>query len=997
MILYGYFQVALSLLAILLSSIFLLGLAAFLNTTLRKPILLRRKFNAKGINGPAYRFFFGNAREILKMKAEASAKPMSSLSHNIFPRLQPHLPAWTDKYGKSFVFWMGPEPMLLISEPELVRVVLNETGKDYQKMEVKGYMLKLFGDGLATSRGEKWAKMKKLANHAFQGDSLKNMIPSMIASTEMMLERWNDHLGEEVEVFKEFTFLTAEVISRTAFGSSYLKGKLVFSKLHKLLELAAKNIFKITIPGLRLLYSKVYKLKDEIKAEQLEQVIRDSIIEMIRKREEMVVIHGGEEEEDSYGSDFLGLLLKAHHEADESKKITVDDVVDECKTFYLAGQESCNILLSWVMLLLSINTDWQEEARKEVDAVFGLETPNPDGISKLKIVGMIVSETLRLYPPAFDMIRKVEKEVQLGKYTVPANTHINISILSFQHDPEVWGEDVHLFNPGRFAEGVAKATGNHPTAFFPYGMGSRLCTGFNFAAVETKIVLSMILQRYSFTLSPAYVHSLWLTPIRVQSQMRAQGIKGPSYRFFHGNTKEIAFMRIQAAKLPMELSHHVLPRLQPHIYTWTKLYGNNFLQWYGSRAQLVVTEPELIKEVLNCRDGAFEKIGFQDFIRDLLGDGLVLSRGDKWSKMRKLATHAFHGESLKVMVPAMISSVEMMLERWEKNNPDGGKTEIDAFEEFRILTSEIISRTAFGSSYLEGEKVFGLLMKMVSIISRNHYKVRIPGLHFPCRSLFRTGDEHESAVIQQEIKSIIINMVSKRKEENSTSSATDFLGMLLKAYTDPDRSNSITLDDLVDECKTFYVAGHETTTSSLTWTVLLLALHSEWQDKAREQVVKLFGKDTTPTPDGISRLSILTMIINESLRLYPPVFHVSRRVERDVRLGGKLMLSKGTEVYIPNLAVHHDTGTWGEDAQLFKPERFAEGVVAKGSSGTFLPFGMGARNCVGMNFAITEEKIALSMILQRYRFRLSDKYVHSPAQVLTSCPKHGLQIVLEKL
>ncbi|CAN1313143.1 Cytochrome P450 CYP749A22 [Linum perenne] len=401
--------------------------------------------------------------------------------------------------------------------------------------------------------------------------------------------------------------------------------------------------------------------------------------------------------------------------------------------------------------------------------------------------------------------------------------------------------------------------------------------------------------------------------------MRAQGIKGPSYRFFHGNTKEIAFMRIQAAKLPMELSHHVLPRLQPHIYTWTKLYGNNFLQWYGSRAQLVVTEPELIKEVLNCRDGAYEKIGFQDFIRDLLGDGLVLSRGDKWSKMRKLATHAFHGESLKGMVPAMISSVEMMLERW--------RTEIDAFEEFRILTSEIISRTAFGSSYLEGEKVFGLLMKMVSIISRNHYKVRIPGL----QSLFRTGDEHESAVIQQEIKSIIINMVSKRKEENSTnststSSATDFLGMLLKAYTDPDRSNSITLDDLVDECKTFYVAGHETTTSSLTWT--------------------------------------LTIIINESLRLYPPVFHVSR---------------------------------WGEDAQLFRPERFAEGVVAKGSSGMFLPFGMGARNCVGMNFAITEEKIALSMILQRYRFRLSDKYVHSPAQVLTSCPKHGLQIVLEKL
>ncbi|CAN0896230.1 Cytochrome P450 CYP749A22 [Linum grandiflorum] len=476
--------------------------------------------------------------------------------------------------------------------------------------------------------------------------------------------------------------------------------------------------------------------------------------------------------------------------------------------------------------------------------------------------------------------------------------------------------------------------------------------------------------------------------------MRAQGIKGPSYRFFHGNTKEITQMRIEAAKMPMELSHHVLPRLQPHIYSWIKLYGNIFLQWYGSRAQLVVTEPELIKEVLNCKDGAFEKIGFQDSIRDLLGDGLALSRGHKWSKMRKLATHAFHGESLKGMVPAMISSVEMMLERWKKNNPTGGRKEIEVFQEFKILTSEIISRTAFGSSYLEGEKVFDLLMKMVLIISRNHYKVRIPGLE----SFFRSGDEHESAVLQQEIKSIIMNMVSKRKEENtstSASSATDFLGLLLKAYTDPDMNNSITTDDLIDECKTFYVAGHETTTSSLTWTVLLLAIHSEWQEKAREQVIQLLGNSKTPTQDGISRLSILTMIINESLRLYPPVIHLTRRVERDeVRLGGKIRLSKGTEVYIPILAVHHDPETWGEDAQLFRPERFAEGVA---KPATFLPFSLGPRNCVGMNFAITEEKIALSMILQRYRFSLSDKYVHSPAPVLTTCPQHGLQIVVEEL
>ncbi|CAN1795310.1 Cytochrome P450 CYP749A22 [Linum perenne] len=483
--------------------------------------------------------------------------------------------------------------------------------------------------------------------------------------------------------------------------------------------------------------------------------------------------------------------------------------------------------------------------------------------------------------------------------------------------------------------------------------------------VTLLIFISSCLCSYLVLIIISFFNRAWWTPIRIQSRMRSQGIKGPPYRFFHGNTTEIFQMRSQSTETPMELSHHIFPRLLPHVYSWTKLYGKNYLQWYGSRAQLVVTEPELIKEVLTSRNGDYEKEAFSAFMRDLIGDGLVVSRGEKWVKMRRLANHAFHGESLKGMVPAVIASVEMMLER-----------------------------TAFGSSYMEGEKVFELLKKMVLLISRNQFKVRIPGLSTFLR------------LALQDIKSTIMNMVAKREQENqqkqdnnstSTSSATDFLGLLLKAYTDTDTKNSITLDDMVDECKTFYVAGHETTTSSLTWTVFLLAVHSEWQEKAREQVVQLFGKDKSPTPDGISRLSILTMIINESLRLYPPFFHVSRKVERhQVRLGsGGLQIPKGTEVYIPFLAVHHGTETWGEDAQLFRPERFTEGISK--ASTNFLPFGLGPRTCVGMNFAITQEKIAIAMILQRYRFTLSDKYVHSPTQVLNSCPRYGLQIVLEKL
>ncbi|CAN1136478.1 Cytochrome P450 CYP749A22 [Linum perenne] len=474
-------------------------ITVFLHTLIVKPLLLQRRLNSLGFRGPAYRFFYGNTLEIRKLREAAMAKPMSSLSHDVYHRLQPHLSAWSNTYGSNFVFWIGLRPFLSLSDPDMVREVANDREKAFRKIPPRDIMKQILGDGLVTSEGEKWAKMRKLANFAFFGESLKNMTPAMIASTEMMLERWKSHVGKEIEVYEEFRFLTAEVISRTAFGSSYLEGKQLFYKLSKLVELAAASAFKIRIPGI----SKIYKSRDDIEADKLEQGIRASLLGMIRKRQEMVAVG----EANNFGNDFLGLLVRSHNESDESKRVSVDDVVDECKTFYLAGQETTNTLLSWVILLLSIHSDWQEKARAEVLSQFGCRAPDADGIARLKTLNMIINEALRLYPPASGITREVVKEVQLGKLIVPKSTHIIIDTISLHKDPGIWGEDAHLFNPERFSEGVSKATNNNPSAFLPFGIGVRVCVGSNFSANEAKIALSMILQRYEFTLSPTYIHS----------------------------------------------------------------------------------------------------------------------------------------------------------------------------------------------------------------------------------------------------------------------------------------------------------------------------------------------------------------------------------------------------------------------------------------------------------------------------------------------------------
>ncbi|XP_076884200.1 cytochrome P450 CYP749A22-like [Bidens hawaiensis] len=277
-----------------------------------------------------------------------------------------------------------------------------------------------------------------------------------------------------------------------------------------------------------------------------------------------------------------------------------------------------------------------------------------------------------------------------------------------------------------------------------------------------------------------------------------------------------------------------------------------------------------------------------------------------------------------------------------------------------LVTTEVISRTAFGSSYVEGKHIFEMEARLTAITVRNVYRLRFPGISL----ISKTKDEREAEKLEKAIKKSILDIVKKRKEntdEEVDEYGSDYLGQLVKMANDPNESNRITIEHMIDEIKTIYGAGHLTTTSLLSWTVFLLAINQEWQDKLREEVIGLFGQNI-PTSDGIARLKTMNMGIHESLRLYPP---------------------GANEI-------------WGKDVHCFRPERFVNGVAkaTNNNAAAFLPFGMGPRTCVGLNFTTNEAKIALSMILQRYRLTLSDNHVHYPADVYILTPKNGVKVIL---
>ncbi|MQM08980.1 hypothetical protein Taro_041839, partial [Colocasia esculenta] len=260
--------------------------------------------------------------------------------------------------------------------------------------------------------------------------------------------------------------------------------------------------------------------------------------------------------------------------------------------------------------------------------------------------------------------------------------------------------------------------------------------------------------------------------------------------------------------------------------------------------------------------------------------------------------------------------------------------------------------------------------------------------------------------IFKEVRGIFGELIIKRERAMQAGSGgmNDLLGLLLESNLErlQEDGNSkgvrMTTDEVIEECKLFYAAGEENTAGLLTWTIVALGMHPDWQERARAEVLKVFGKNNDLVFDGLGQLKIVTMVLYEVLRLYPPIISTNRVTRKATKVGG-YTFPAGVQLFLPILFIHHDPEFWGDDAVKFKPERFAEGVsrASENHLAPFFPFGGGPRTCLGNNFAMIEAKLCLAMILQRFSFDISPTYVHAPYTAVTLQPQHGAPVVLRKL
>ncbi|KAK7271493.1 hypothetical protein RJT34_27443 [Clitoria ternatea] len=490
---------------------------------------------------------------------------------------------------------------------------------------------------------------------------------------------------------------------------------------------------------------------------------------------------------------------------------------------------------------------------------------------------------------------------------------------------------------------------------------------------------------------------LWLRPKRLEKLLKEQGLQGNPYKLLVGDSKEFLKMRKEALCKPMNLSHDIVPRVSPYVLHSVNKHGKNSFIWFGPKPRLTLLDPELIKDVLN-KMNAFLKPNDNPLVK-LLAFGLASHEGEKWSKHRRIINPAFKLDNLKIMLPIFFKSCHDLITKWEGMLSSDGSCEMDVWPFLQNLASDVIARTAFGSSYEEGRRIFQLQREQAELTMKVLLKTYIPGWRFVPTTTNRRMNE-----IHRNVKALLKDMINKREKELKAGEATknDLLGILLesnqKEIQEQGDNNHVgmSLEDVIEECKLFYFAGQETTSVLLVWTMVLLSIYPDWQARAREEILHVFGKQK-PDFDELNRLKIVTMILYEVLRLYPPALGLVREVNKDVKLG-HLTLPAGVQVFLPIVSIHHDCELWGDDAKEFNPERFSEGVL-KATNGrvSFIPFGWGPRICVGQNFSLLEAKMALSIILQHFSFELSPAYAHAPAMMVTLQPQHGAHIILRKV
>jgi cytochrome P450 len=411
---------------------------------------------------------------------------------------------------------------------------------------------------------------------------------------------------------------------------------------------------------------------------------------------------------------------------------------------------------------------------------------------------------------------------------------------------------------------------------------------------------------------------------------------------------------------------------------------SNCAREYGDVARLrlmgqtfyLLSRPDLIEYVLVDNNRNFTKTRLLRRNRRLLGEGLLTSEGRFWRRQRRLAQPAFHRKRVAAYGEVMASFAERTLAGWRD-----GET-VDVHEEMMRLTLEIVAKCLFDADVRAEAKDVGRAMKVaLEDFSSQRRLIRIPkSIPTPQNVRFEMAARRLDGIV-----SGIIEDRRKRGEEDRG----DLLSTLMLA--EDAGGERMTDQQLRDEVMTLFLAGHETTANALSWTLWLLSLHAGAEAKLVDELGRVLG-GRAPTVDDLPRLPYGERVIKESMRLYPPAWVMGREAIEECEVGGHRMPA-GTTALMSQWVVHRDP-RYHDNPEQFDPDRWTAEYEEGLPRFAFFPFGGGPRQCIGAGFAMTEARLILAAVAQRFRMELVPGQRVEPYASITLRPKEGIRMTL---
>ncbi|MCU0704486.1 MAG: cytochrome P450 [Fimbriiglobus sp.] len=405
-------------------------------------------------------------------------------------------------------------------------------------------------------------------------------------------------------------------------------------------------------------------------------------------------------------------------------------------------------------------------------------------------------------------------------------------------------------------------------------------------------------------------------------------------------------------------------------------YGDLASLRFGPKRILLATHPDLIEQVLVTDAKHYIKHFGARMYSPVLGNGLVTSEGEFWLRQRRLSQPAFLKQRVNGYAPLMAELTDRMLGGWKAG------ASVNIHFEFSTLTSAIALKTLFDLEDPGDRERFTESLRSAFFVMSARFRspFRLP-------TWFPTPANRQLARAVRELHTVVDGFIAQGRARGGT--GTDLLSRLIAAQDDD--GTRMTDRQLRDEMMTLYLAGHETTALTLTWSWYLLSQHPEAEAKLVAEWRRVLG-GRTPTPDDLPNLPYTEAVLTEAMRVYPPVYLIGREATKELELGG-YRVKKGWTVFMSQWVNHRDPRYFPEP-EAFRPERWEEGLAKRLPKYAYYPFGGGPRVCIGNTFAQMEAAMILAAVGQKYRFTLDADAVIDLNPQITLLPRYGIPATL---